>query len=131
MSICIILDSCEKYGWEERNSLHEFFTHGHVLMATESCISRAFTLLRKPLAKALHMGVTLDYAAFKAILISITRREPAILGEAARPYMKLNRDPQSDGYEDNLLPSLDEVMAIMESKISEFSILLPVVGTHW
>jgi hypothetical protein len=48
-------------------------------MATETCISRAFTLLRKPLAKALHMGVTLDYAAFKAILISITRREPAIL----------------------------------------------------
>ena len=106
MSICSILDSCEKYGWEERNSLHEFFTHGHVLMATESCISRAFTLLRKPLAKALHMGVTLDYAAFKAILISITRREPAILGEAARPYMKLNRDPQSDGHEDNLLPRL-------------------------
>ena len=122
MSLYVILDSSEKYGWEERNSLREFFTHGHVLMATESCISRAFTLLRKPLAKALHMGVTLDYAAFKAILISITRREPAILGEAARPYMKLNRDPQSDGYEDNLLPQLDEVMAVMESKISEFSI---------
>ena len=45
MTICIILDSCEKYGWEERNSLREFFTHGHVLMATETCISRAFTLL--------------------------------------------------------------------------------------
>jgi hypothetical protein len=121
-SIFIIMDSMEKFGWDERNQKREFFAHGAILLGSEPSIKRGLALLKSPIVESLRIGVELDYDVLKQICVTVQRRDMAVFGETCRKYLNLDRDPNSAGYESNCLALLDELIAELSQKLVEYNV---------
>jgi hypothetical protein len=121
-SIFIIMDSMEKFGWDERNQKREFFAHGAILLGSEPSIKRGLALLKSPIVESLRIGVELDYDVLKQICVTVQRRDMAVFGETCRKYLNLDRDPNSPGYESNCLALLDELIAELSQKLVEYNV---------
>jgi hypothetical protein len=59
-SISILMDSMEKYGWDERNLKREFFAHGAIQLGSERSLKRGLSLLKSSMVESLRIGVELD-----------------------------------------------------------------------
>ena len=59
-SISILMDSMEKYGWDERNLKREFFAHGAIQLGSERSLKRGLSLLKSSMVESLRIGIELD-----------------------------------------------------------------------
>ena len=111
-SISILMDSMEKYGWDERNLKREFFAHGAIQLGSERSLKRGLSLLKSSMVESLRIGVELDYDVLKRICVTVQRWDMVVFGETCRKHLNLDRDPNSVGYESNCLALLEELTAV-------------------
>ena len=112
LRISILMDSMEKYGWDERNLKREFFAHGAIQLGSERSLKRGLSLLKSSMVESLRIGVELDYDVLKRICVTVQRWDMVVFGETCRKHLNLDRDPNSVGYESNCLALLEELTAV-------------------
>jgi hypothetical protein len=94
MSIFIINDKMEKYGWEDRNAKKEFYACCDILIGSEPFMKRGVELLRMPIVEAQRLDTVMEFDVFKRFCMTVLRRENAVLGPTVRKYMEVDRKNQ-------------------------------------
>ena len=122
MSLFIINDKMEKYGWEDRNAKREFYACCDILIGSEPSMKRGMELLRLPIVEAQRLDTVMEFDVFKRFCMTVLRRENAVLGPTVRKYMEVDRNPDSAGYEENCLGMFDELLAEISTLLDEYDI---------
>ena len=122
MSLFIIIDKMEKYGWEDRNAKREFYACCDILIGSEPSMKRGMELLRLPIVEAQRLDTVMEFDVFKRFCMTVLRRENAVLGPTVRKYMEVDRNPDSAGYEENCLGMFDELLAEISTLLDEYDI---------